>query len=170
MYKGGRERCCLWKERIRVWLSSESFAMFYRRNGRPGCSLCKSKGRRRVQSEKRMRARTPVHMPLQGGSSYLSMVSLLKHGCAFRRLRRYHSSGNLRCLYPCSHMTCRTYPNSVFILNRADCSNCHSITIRSLIVDGNRPLLLRVPKGEALVEMGNAEAQVIQDCRLLEPR
>ncbi|KAJ9103736.1 hypothetical protein QFC21_002196 [Naganishia friedmannii] len=53
---------------------------------------------------------------------------------------------------------------------KADCSNCHSITIRSLIVDGNRPLLLRVPKGEALVEMGNAEAQVIQDCRLLEPR
>jgi hypothetical protein len=31
-------------------------------------------------------------------------------------------------------------------------------------------MLLRVPKGEALIEMGNAYNQVIQDCRLYEPR
>lgn len=53
---------------------------------------------------------------------------------------------------------------------RADCSACNSISIRSLIIDGNRPLLLRVPKGEALVEMGNADDQEIRDCRLIEPR
>ena len=53
---------------------------------------------------------------------------------------------------------------------RADCSACNNISIRSLIIDGNRPLLLRVPKGEALVEMGNADGQEIRDCRLIEPR
>lgn len=40
----------------------------------------------------------------------------------------------------------------------------------SLIIDGNRPLLLRVPKGEALVAMGNADDQTVEDCRLYEPR
>jgi hypothetical protein len=54
--------------------------------------------------------------------------------------------------------------------SRADCSACDNIAIRSLIIDGNRPLLLRVPKGEALVEMGNANGQEIRDCRLKEPR
>ncbi|GHJ83770.1 hypothetical protein NliqN6_0172 [Naganishia liquefaciens] len=53
---------------------------------------------------------------------------------------------------------------------KADCTACTNISIRSLVIDGNRPLLLRVPKGEALVEMGNADGQEIRDCRLIEPR
>lgn len=53
---------------------------------------------------------------------------------------------------------------------RADCSDCSYTTIRSLIVDGNRPLLLRVLNGGALIETGNGEGQSVRDCRLYEPR
>ncbi|WVN85033.1 uncharacterized protein L203_100174 [Cryptococcus depauperatus CBS 7841] len=53
---------------------------------------------------------------------------------------------------------------------RADCQQCSFAVIRSLIIDGNRPQLLRVPKGDALVEIGNAESQTVRDCRLYEPR
>ena len=53
---------------------------------------------------------------------------------------------------------------------RADCRECSNAMIRSVIIDGNRPEMLRVPKGEALVEMGNGEGHTIRDCRLYEPR
>jgi hypothetical protein len=39
-----------------------------------------------------------------------------------------------------------------------------------LVIDGNRPLLLRVPMGEALVELGNANGQLVENCKLYEPR
>ncbi|EIW73699.1 hypothetical protein TREMEDRAFT_24408 [Tremella mesenterica DSM 1558] len=52
----------------------------------------------------------------------------------------------------------------------ADCKQCSWAMIQSLIVDGNRPLLLRVPSGAALIEVGNAEGQTVRDCRLYEPR
>ncbi|WWC88573.1 uncharacterized protein L201_003485 [Kwoniella dendrophila CBS 6074] len=53
---------------------------------------------------------------------------------------------------------------------RADCQQCSFATIKSLIIDGNRPQLLRIPKGDALIEIGNAERQVVKDCKLYEPR
>ncbi|OCF33473.1 hypothetical protein I316_04894 [Kwoniella heveanensis BCC8398] len=53
---------------------------------------------------------------------------------------------------------------------RADCQQCSHAVIRSLIVDGNRPQLLRIPKGDALIEIGNAESQTVRDCKLYEPR
>lgn len=53
---------------------------------------------------------------------------------------------------------------------RADCKQCSRAIIKSLTIDGNRPEMLRVDAGEALVEMGNAEDQVVRDCRILEPR
>ncbi|ODO05275.1 hypothetical protein L198_01967 [Cryptococcus wingfieldii CBS 7118] len=52
----------------------------------------------------------------------------------------------------------------------ADCQRCSFAMIRSIIIDGNRPQLLRIPKGEALVEIGNAESQTVKDCKLYEPR
>ena len=60
--------------------------------------------------------------------------------------------------------------SSLVLINRADCRECSWATIRSLIVDGNRPLLLRVPKGGGLLELGNSEGQTVKDCRLFEPR
>ncbi|WWC70769.1 uncharacterized protein I206_104720 [Kwoniella pini CBS 10737] len=53
---------------------------------------------------------------------------------------------------------------------RADCQQCSHAIIKSLIIDGNRPQLLRIPKGDALIEIGNAEYQIVKDCRLYEPR
>lgn len=53
---------------------------------------------------------------------------------------------------------------------RADCKECSFATIRSLEVNGNRPLLLRVPVGGALLELGNGEGQIVRDCKLYEPR
>lgn len=53
---------------------------------------------------------------------------------------------------------------------KADCAQCSGGQIRSLQVDGNRPMLLRVPKGGALLELGNSERQTVRDCRLWEPR
>ncbi|KAL7423122.1 hypothetical protein Q5752_002421 [Cryptotrichosporon argae] len=53
---------------------------------------------------------------------------------------------------------------------KADCKECAHATIASLVVDGNRPQMLRIPLGDALVELGNAEGQTIKDCRLYEPR
>ncbi|ORY28451.1 pectin lyase fold/virulence factor [Naematelia encephala] len=53
---------------------------------------------------------------------------------------------------------------------QADCKACGFATIKSIVVDGNRPQLFRVPMGQALVEMGNADGQTIRDCRLYEPR
>ncbi|WWC96110.1 hypothetical protein V866_002977 [Kwoniella sp. B9012] len=53
---------------------------------------------------------------------------------------------------------------------RADCQQCSYATIKSLVVDGNRPQLLRLPKGDALIEVGNAERQIVRDCKLYEPR
>lgn len=53
---------------------------------------------------------------------------------------------------------------------QADCSQCSGAIVKSLIIDGNRPLLLRVPKGDALIEMGNAERQSVIGCKLFEPR
>ncbi|WRT67769.1 uncharacterized protein IL334_004742 [Kwoniella shivajii] len=53
---------------------------------------------------------------------------------------------------------------------RADCQGCSYAMIRSLIIDGNRPQLLRIPKGDALIEVGNAEYQTVKDCKLYEPR
>ncbi|ORX40096.1 hypothetical protein BD324DRAFT_616239 [Kockovaella imperatae] len=53
---------------------------------------------------------------------------------------------------------------------KADCADCSFATIRSLIIDGNRPEMLRVVKGGALIEIGNAETQTVRDCRLYEPR
>ncbi|WVR06336.1 hypothetical protein IAU60_003367 [Kwoniella sp. DSM 27419] len=53
---------------------------------------------------------------------------------------------------------------------RADCPSCSYATVKSVIVDGNRPQLLRIPKGDALIELGNAEHQTVRDCKLYEPR
>lgn len=53
---------------------------------------------------------------------------------------------------------------------RADCKQCSHAMIRSLVIDGNRPQLLRIPKGDALIELGNAESQTVRDCKLYEPR
>ncbi|WVQ82978.1 hypothetical protein IAT38_005116 [Cryptococcus sp. DSM 104549] len=53
---------------------------------------------------------------------------------------------------------------------RADCPDCSFAMIRSLAIDGNRPVLLRVPLGEALIEIGNGESQTVRDCKLWEPR
>jgi hypothetical protein len=53
---------------------------------------------------------------------------------------------------------------------RGDCTSCGGVSIRSLIIDGNRPLLLRVDKGDALIELGNANGQTVEDCKLYEPR
>jgi hypothetical protein len=53
---------------------------------------------------------------------------------------------------------------------RADCDTCSHATIQSLIIDGNRPQLLRIPKGGALIETGNGEGQTVKNCRLYEPR
>ena len=55
-------------------------------------------------------------------------------------------------------------------MNRADCDTCSHSTIESLIIDGNRPQLLRIPKGGALIETGNGEGQTVRNCRLYEPR
>jgi hypothetical protein len=44
------------------------------------------------------------------------------------------------------------------------------VTVQDLIIDGNRPLLLRMPMGEALVELGNANDQKVENCKLYEPR
>ncbi|WOO77376.1 uncharacterized protein LOC62_01G000959 [Vanrija pseudolonga] len=52
----------------------------------------------------------------------------------------------------------------------ADCKACSYATIDGLIVDGNRPQLLRVPKGGALIEIGNGDGQAVTNCRLYEPR
>lgn len=60
----------------------------------------------------------------------------------------------------CNHLTS----------NRGDFKHCSHSTIRSLIIDGNRPQLLRIPKGGALVELGNSEFQTVRDCKLYEPR
>jgi hypothetical protein len=54
--------------------------------------------------------------------------------------------------------------------DRADCNDCSFATVQSLVIDGNRPQLLRVPLGGALVELGNGEGQTVRDCRLYEPR
>lgn len=51
-----------------------------------------------------------------------------------------------------------------------DCQGCDWLTVSDLIVDGNRPQLLRIPKGEALIAMGNAEGHHVTGCRLYEPR
>ncbi|BEJ14967.1 hypothetical protein CspHIS471_0407340 [Cutaneotrichosporon sp. HIS471] len=51
-----------------------------------------------------------------------------------------------------------------------DCPGCDGLTVSDLIVDGNRPQLLRVPMGEALIEMGNADGHHVTGCRLFEPR
>jgi hypothetical protein len=56
------------------------------------------------------------------------------------------------------------------LMGRADCDDCSFAMIRNLEVDGNRPQLLRIKKGDALVEMGNGEGQVVRNCRLYEPR
>jgi hypothetical protein len=56
------------------------------------------------------------------------------------------------------------------LMNRADCDTCSHSTIESLIIDGNRPQLLRIPKGGALIETGNGEGQTVRNCRLYEPR
>jgi hypothetical protein len=56
------------------------------------------------------------------------------------------------------------------IVCRADCRHCNKVNIKSLIIDGNRPELLRIKQGDALVELGNAHSQTIKDCRILEPR
>ncbi|KAK4689550.1 hypothetical protein P7C73_g574, partial [Tremellales sp. Uapishka_1] len=53
---------------------------------------------------------------------------------------------------------------------RADCAKCSYSTIRSLVVDGNRPQMLRLNHAEALLALGNAEGQTVRDCRLYEPR
>lgn len=53
---------------------------------------------------------------------------------------------------------------------KADCRHCNKVNIKSLIIDGNRPELLRIKQGDALVELGNAHSQTIKDCRILEPR
>ncbi|KAG8875167.1 hypothetical protein FRB98_008055, partial [Tulasnella sp. 332] len=53
---------------------------------------------------------------------------------------------------------------------KGDCKACNNIAIRHLIVDGNRPALLRVKKGTALIELGNAENQIVQGCRLYDTR
>ncbi|KAK8858564.1 hypothetical protein IAR55_002793 [Kwoniella newhampshirensis] len=53
---------------------------------------------------------------------------------------------------------------------KADCQQCSHAMIRSLVIDGNRPILLRVVKGDALIEAGNAESQTVRDCKLYEPR
>lgn len=52
----------------------------------------------------------------------------------------------------------------------ADCKQCGDATIKNLVIDGNRPQLLRVPLGGALIEVGNAERQSVTGCRLYEPR
>jgi len=56
------------------------------------------------------------------------------------------------------------------LTSRADCDTCSHATIQSLIIDGNRPQLLRIPKGGALIETGNGEGQTVRNCRLYEPR
>ncbi|RSH89370.1 hypothetical protein EHS25_002482 [Saitozyma podzolica] len=53
---------------------------------------------------------------------------------------------------------------------QADCDDCSYATIKSIEVDGNRPLLLRIPKGAALIETGNGEGHTVKDCKLYEPR
>lgn len=67
------------------------------------------------------------------------------------------------CVYSASLHGCE-------LTARADCDDCSFATISSLEVDGNRPQLLRIKKGDALIEIGNAEGQVVRDCRLYEPR
>ncbi|GMK53839.1 hypothetical protein CspeluHIS016_0104250 [Cutaneotrichosporon spelunceum] len=52
----------------------------------------------------------------------------------------------------------------------SDCPGCDHLTVSDLIVDGNRPQLLRIPLGEALIEMGNGEGHRVTGCRLFEPR
>ncbi|CAK9781012.1 hypothetical protein CC85DRAFT_269460 [Cutaneotrichosporon oleaginosum] len=51
-----------------------------------------------------------------------------------------------------------------------DCPGCDYLTVSDVIIDGNRPQLLRIPKGEALIEMGNADGHRVTGCRLYEPR
>ncbi|WWD18457.1 hypothetical protein CI109_102909 [Kwoniella shandongensis] len=53
---------------------------------------------------------------------------------------------------------------------KADCQQCSYAMIRSLEIDGNRPIMLRIVKGDALIEVGNAESQTVRDCKLYEPR
>lgn len=59
---------------------------------------------------------------------------------------------------------------AVLTHHSADCKACSYATIEGLIVDGNRPQLLRVPKGGALIEIGNGDGQAVTNCRLYEPR
>jgi hypothetical protein len=44
------------------------------------------------------------------------------------------------------------------------------VTIKDLIIDGNRPLMLRMPMGDALIELGNSNDQRVENCKLYEPR
>ncbi|KAG8966672.1 hypothetical protein FRC03_011507 [Tulasnella sp. 419] len=53
---------------------------------------------------------------------------------------------------------------------KGDCNECNGIQLQNLIIDGNRPNLLRIKKGSALVEMGNANNQIVRGCRIYEPR
>lgn len=64
----------------------------------------------------------------------------------------------------------RLPPRSGLANASADCQGCDGLTLSNLIVDGNRPQMLRVPGGEALIEMGNAEGHRVTGCRLYEPR
>ena len=61
-------------------------------------------------------------------------------------------------------------PDAIGLTVSADCDDCSFATISSLEIDGNRPQLLRIKKGDALIETGNGEGQVVRDCRLYEPR
>ena len=68
-----------------------------------------------------------------------------------------------RCLPPPPHLSTRP-------ALRGDCISCSGVTIKDLIIDGNRPLMLRMPMGEALVELGNSNNQHVETCKLYEPR
>ncbi|KAG8871902.1 hypothetical protein FRB97_008222 [Tulasnella sp. 331] len=51
-----------------------------------------------------------------------------------------------------------------------DCKRCAGVKVRSLIIDGNRRYLGRVSSGGPLLAIGNAQEQVVERCKLFDPR
>lgn len=110
------------------------------------------------------RFRTPIERvdPLHCGAAdaHDTGTAQGERPCAASRRRAANGDGDL---------VSPPRPASVLTLS-ADCKQCSQATISNLIIDGNRPQLLRVPRGEALIETGNAYDQKVTGCRLFEPR
>ncbi|KAG9026592.1 hypothetical protein FRB95_008679 [Tulasnella sp. JGI-2019a] len=60
--------------------------------------------------------------------------------------------------------------NSTATAIHGDCKRCSGVRIRNIIIDGNRRQMGRMMNGDPLVAIGNAKGQVVEGCKLLDPR